>query len=193
MKCRSVFSFQVGDIVMSSINKSIQISDTDNGGRLCVADALAYGQDLYKPKLVIDIATETSGMLAAMGASAAGVFSNSHTLWKQIRKAGIITGDRVWRLPLWKFFTQNVTKMRRVDVDNKGLGRGSPCLAAAFLKEFIVCVDWLHLDIQGVGMKCWDKCYPYYRKGRMTGRPTRTVIQLLYQLACPEGQSDPDK
>lgn len=186
----SGMAMKCGDVIMSLVNKTVRVSDTDNGGRLLVADALAYGQEIYKPRLVIDVATETTGVVAALGSAASGVFSNSHTLWKQIRKAGIITGDRVWRLPLWKFFTDNVTRMRTIDVDNKGYGKGSPCLAAAFLKEFILCVDWMHIDIEGVGMKNWEKCYPYYRKGRMTGRPTRTLIQLMYQLACPDGPDE---
>lgn len=182
----SGMAMKVGDVVMGLNGKSVRIEDTDNDGRLLLADALVYGQSTYKPRLVIDVATETSGIKAALGSSAAGVFSNSHSMWKQIRKAGIVSGDRVWRMPLWKFFTNNVTQNRTVDVANKGVGKGSACLAAAFLKEFITCVDWMHVDIEGVGMKCYDKAYPYYRKGRMTGRPTRTLIQLLYQLACPE-------
>lgn len=182
----SGMAMKIGDVMMSMINKTVRVTDTDNGGRLCSADALSYGQDVYKPRVVIDIATETTGILNALGNGASGVWTNSNELWTQICKAGAVTGDRVWRFPLWKLYSDNVTKMRTVDVDNKGYGRGSPCLAAAFLKEFILCVDWIHIDMEGVGMQCWDKCYPYYRKGRMTGRPTRTLIQLLYQLACPD-------
>lgn len=102
-----------------------------------------------------------------------------------MRKAGTITGDRVWRMPLWKYYTRKVTRFWSHDVNNKGLGKGDSCLAAAFLNEFIICVDWIHFDVTGVGMQCEDKVYPYLTKGRMTGRPTRTLIQLLYQLACP--------
>lgn len=189
----SGMAVKVGDVIQARNQKNVRVSDTDNGGRMCVADVLDFGQNLYRPKLIVDISTGTTGMVAAMGSAASGVFTNSHTIWKQLRTAGIVTGDRMWRLPLWKYFTQNITKDRSVDIDNKGFGRGSPCLAAAFLKEFIICVDWAHIDIQGTGMKCWDKSFPYYRKGRMTGRPTRTLIQFLYQLACPDGQTDPTK
>lgn len=182
----SGMAVKVGDVVMGLNGKTVRVSDTDNDGRLLLADAICYGQDTYKPRLVIDVASETSGIVAALGSSAAGVFSNSHTMWQQMHKAGVITGDRVWRMPLWKYFTHNVTRLRTIDVDNKGLGKGSACLAAAFLKEFVLCVDWIHIDIEGVGMMTHDKSYPYYRKGRMTGRPTRALIQFLYQLACPE-------
>lgn len=30
---------------------------------------------------------------------------------------------------------------------------------------------------------------PYLLKDRMTGRPTRTVIQFLYQMACPDAKT----
>lgn len=133
-----------------------------------------------------DVATLTPGIRAGLGSAASGVFCNSQTLWSQVRKAGVITGDRVWRMPLWKFFTKKVTSYKSHDVNNKGHGHGDPCKAAAFLNEFIKCVDWIHFDITGVGMRCEDKIYPYLTKSRMTGRPTRTMIQLLYQLSCPK-------
>jgi leucyl aminopeptidase len=39
--------------------KTIQIDNTDAEGRLILADALAYAQQIYKPNLVLDIATLT--------------------------------------------------------------------------------------------------------------------------------------
>lgn len=38
---------------------NFQIEHTDMEGRLMMADALVYGQALYKPALVIDVATFT--------------------------------------------------------------------------------------------------------------------------------------
>ncbi|KAK9711693.1 Cytosol aminopeptidase family, catalytic domain [Popillia japonica] len=181
----SGMAMKCGDLVMSLNGKSIMIQDTDNEGRLCMADALAFGQAQYKPRLIIDLASLTPGIKHALGSAASGVFCNSQTMWSQVRKAGVITGDRVWRMPLWKFFTFKVTDYPSHDVNNRGWGYGDPCLGAAFLNEFLYCVDWIHFDITGVGMKAHDKVYPYLTHGRMTGRPTRTLIQLLYQLACP--------
>ncbi|XP_056643884.1 cytosol aminopeptidase-like [Diorhabda sublineata] len=185
----SGMAMRVGDVIMSLNNKSIRITDTDNEGRLILADALIYGQGVSHPRLIIDVASLTPGVRAALGSAASGVFTNSQTMWSQVRKAGVITGDRCWRLPLWKFFIKKVTRFPSHDVDNKGLGHGSSCLGAAFLNEFIDCVDWIHFDTTGVGFHSEHKVYSYLTKGRMTGRPTRTLIQLLYQLSCPsEGQ-----
>ncbi|XP_017778838.1 PREDICTED: cytosol aminopeptidase-like [Nicrophorus vespilloides] len=181
----SGMAMKCGDVVMGMNGKSIMITDTDNEGRLCLADAIIYGMKTYKPRLVIDIASLTPGIGSALGGGPSGVYCNSQTMWSQVRKAGIITGDRVWRMPLWKFYTKKVTDFPSHDVDNKGKGKGDSCLAAAFLQEFIHCVDWIHFDTTGVGMLAEDKVVPYYTKGRMTGRPTRTLTQLLYQLSCP--------
>ncbi|KAK9881572.1 hypothetical protein WA026_016447 [Henosepilachna vigintioctopunctata] len=187
----SGMAMKCGDVVTALNGKTIMISNTSHEGRVILVDALCYGQQMYKPRLIIDVASLTGGIRAALGSAATGVFCNSQTMWSQVRKAGVITGDRVWRMPLWKFFTKRVTKFTTHDVNNMGLGHGSPCLAAAFLQEFVECVDWIHFDTGGVGFKSEHKLYPYLTKGRMTGRPTRTLIQLLYQLACPsEGQRE---
>ncbi|KAK5650425.1 hypothetical protein RI129_001454 [Pyrocoelia pectoralis] len=181
----SGMAMKCGDIVMGLNGKSIRIQDTNKEGRLLLADGLVYGQQAHKPRLIIDVSSMTEGTRKSLGSGASAVFCNSQTMWSQIEKAGVITGDRVWRMPLWKYFTQQVTTYSSHDVDNQGHGEGQPCLAAAFLNEFVTCVDWIHMDITGVGMKCEDKALTYLTKGRMTGRPTRTLIQLLYQLACP--------
>lgn len=187
----SGMAMKCGDVVMGMNGKSIMITDTDNEGRLILADALVYGQTVYKPRLIVDVASLTPGVRSALGSAASGVFCNSQTMWSQVRKAGVITGDRVWRLPLWKFFTDKVTRYRSHDVNNKGEGHGSSCLGAAFLNEFVNCVDWIHFDTTGTAFRSDHKIVPYLTKGRMTGRPTRTLIQLLYQLSCPsEGQRE---
>lgn len=48
-------------------------------------------------------------MVVALGSGATGVFSNSKALWETMHKAGTITGDRVWRMPLWKHYSTQVT------------------------------------------------------------------------------------
>jgi len=78
------------------------------------------------------------------------------------------------------FFLDNVS----FDVDNKGRGVASSCNAAAVIKEFVTCADWAHIDISGVGLLSATNTIPYLTKDKMTGRPTRTIIEFLYQLAC---------
>lgn len=115
--------------------------------------------------------------MIALGGEATGVFTNSNSLWKQLEEAGRYTGDRVWRLPLWKSYGKQLKSSHMVDLTNIGKSSaGGACSAAAFLKEFVPSVDWMHLDIAGVMGPSLDN--PYLRKG-MTGRPTRTLIEFL--------------
>ncbi|XP_069681159.1 cytosol aminopeptidase-like isoform X3 [Periplaneta americana] len=126
----------------------------------------------------------TAGMRTALGSAASGVFASTDSLWKEISEAGTSTGDRVWRFPLWKQFSNKVTHTTFADISNVGLGPGGdPCLAAAFLREFVPCGDWIHMDITGSGKLQGKGDVPYLVEGRMTGRPTRTVIQFLTQFA----------
>jgi len=48
-------------------------------------------------------------MRIALGAAATGVFSNSTAVFQKLQKAGAITGDRVWRMPLWHHYTKQMT------------------------------------------------------------------------------------
>ena len=79
------------------------------------------------------------------------------------------TGDRMWRMPLWKAYTKMVSESQLADLNNIGTGgRGAgACTAAAFLKEFVSKSQFLHLDIAGVMDNKGE--VPYLGKG-MSGR-----------------------
>lgn len=48
-------------------------------------------------------------MRIALGTAATGVFSNSTAVFEKLQKAGAVTGDRVWRMPLWQHYTKQMT------------------------------------------------------------------------------------
>ncbi|XP_001353776.3 cytosol aminopeptidase-like [Drosophila pseudoobscura] len=181
----SGMSCKPGDVVTLLNNKTMAVRDLDKAGVVVMADPLLYGQATYKPRLVVDVATLGTGTQKAFGGGATGIFSNSHYIWKQFQGAGALTGDRVWRLPLWNYYKKQVTDELGYDLSNDGRGRASSCLAAAVLSEMVPCSDWAHLDTRGTGMLTTYGIMPYLTKGRMTGRPTRTLVQFIYQLACP--------
>ncbi|KAG7200871.1 hypothetical protein KM043_003234 [Ampulex compressa] len=171
-----------GDVVVAMNGKSIIVDNTDAEGRLILADALCYAEE-FNPKFVLDIATLTGAMRVTLAGAATGVFTNDTKLFETLREAGTQSGDRVWRLPLWKHFTDEVTKkVKAADLNNiaKVKGGGS-CTAAAFLQEFVgKNTPWLHLDIAGV-MGPGRNDLAYIPAG-MTGRPTRTLVQFLQAL-----------
>ena len=67
--------------------------------------ALTYA-DTFKPSLVVDVATLTGAMAVAIGGSASGVYSTSNKFWNEIQDASFSTGDRVWRMPLWNYYSE---------------------------------------------------------------------------------------
>jgi len=172
-----------GDLVVAMNGKTIIVDNTDAEGRLILADALCYAQE-FKPRFILDIATLTGAMRIALGGVATGVFSNSTEIWENLRSAGTVTGDRVWRFPLWQHFNDKMTKsVKAADVNNLSRGKGGgSCTAAGFLREFAGNdAPWLHLDIAGVMGPSNDDTASNYLAPGMTGRPTRTLIQFLQQ------------
>jgi len=169
-----------GDVFTAKNGKTIQVDNTDAEGRLILADALTYA-DTLNPKLVIDVATLTGAMAVAIGGSASGVYSTSETYWNTMQKASYSTGDRVWRMPLWNYYTQLMKKSPTADLNNiSPVPYGGSCTAAAFLKEFVSCPNWMHLDIAGVMHNSND--VKYLPPG-MAGRPTRTLVEFLRMLS----------
>ncbi|BET01986.1 manganese ion Hypothetical protein [Nesidiocoris tenuis] len=175
-----------GDVVMAKNGKTIRIEDTDNEGRVILADVMSY-MEKHNPCLILNAATSNQGMKNSIGVPPTGVFSTSDIVWSEINRAGGTSGDRVWRFPFWKFYRSRVTNFAGVDTVNKGKGPGGwPCLGAAFLLEFVPpCIDFVHMDISGSGLLHTGIGMPYLRKNTMSGRPVRTIVQFLYQIACP--------
>lgn len=171
-----------GDIVTAKNGRNILIQDTNCEGRLSMADALYYAQNFW-PKFVVSVGSLTRDIKKGLGTSSTGVYSNSDCLWNLIHNAGMHTGDRMWRMPLWNFFSNEVLKTSSSDLTTFGFNKGGDsCVAAAFLREFVECGEWAHLDNFGV-MRATGKEQSYLRKG-MAGRPTRTIIEFLSQLTC---------
>jgi leucyl aminopeptidase len=85
-----------------------------------------------------------------LGDHYAGMFCNDDDLSARLNKAGLASGDRVWRMPLGAEFA----KQLETDIaDMKHIGNGNPgsTTAACFLEKFIhKGVKWSHLDIAGV-------------------------------------------
>ncbi|MBY0611025.1 MAG: leucyl aminopeptidase [Beijerinckiaceae bacterium] len=140
-----------GDIVTSMSGQTIEIINTDAEGRLVLADVLWHVQTTYKPKFIVDLATLTGAILVALGQEYAGLFSNDDKLADQLSKAGDLTGERVWRLPLAAAYDKMIDS-RFADMKNTGGRFGGSITAAQFLQRFVGETPWVHLDIAGTGM-----------------------------------------
>ena len=164
-----------GDVVTSMSGQTIEILNTDAEGRLVLADALWYTKEAYKPKFMIDLATLTGAIIISLGHEHAGIFTGDDELAAQLTKAGLETGDKVWRLPLHK----NYDKLIDCDIaDMKNIGgRGAGSITAAqFLQRFTGDTPWVHIDI--AAMVWSDKDMPLAEKGG-TGYGVRLLDRMV--------------
>jgi leucyl aminopeptidase len=125
----------------------VEIVNTDAEGRMILADALHYASQL-KPDHLVDFATLTGACVVALGSEAAGLFTDNDELARKLIESGERTGDRVWRLPLWDEY-KDLIRSEWADMKNSGGRWGGAITAAVFLKEFVDCPSWAHLDIAG--------------------------------------------
>ncbi|MCS6821976.1 MAG: leucyl aminopeptidase [Microscillaceae bacterium] len=144
-------SFKPSDIIGSYLGKTIEIVDTDAEGRLILADGIAYLNRTFQPDILIDIATLTGNCIAALGYEAAGLFTNNPELAQALLKAGEQTGERLWQLPLWDSYKDEILS-DMADLKNyNGKPYAGAITAAKFLEVFTENhPKYAHLDIAGV-------------------------------------------
>ncbi|MCP9469986.1 MAG: leucyl aminopeptidase [Nitrospira sp.] len=163
-----------GDVVKTLSGKTVEVQNTDAEGRLILADGLAYAAR-YQPAAMIDVATLTGACVIALGQFAIGMFGTDDTLKESLRKAGQRSGERVWEMPLWEDYFEQL-KSDVADMRNIG-GRGAGMITAAlFLSKFAGDWPWVHLDIASTD---WSERERAYIPKGPTGIGTRLLIQYL--------------
>ncbi len=160
-----------GDIIKTYSGKTIEIINTDAEGRLVLADSLAYAVKNYRPSAIIDLATLTGAVVVALSSHASAIISNDADLTEKIISSGESTGERIWELPLWDEFRDQI-KSDIADMKNIGSKGGGTITAAALLEKFVGDVPWAHLDIAGTAYI--SKSLSYSPKG-----PTGVGVRLL--------------
>ena len=144
-------AYRPGDILKSYSGQTIEVINTDAEGRLVLCDALAYTNERFKPKLMIDLATLTGAILIALGQEHAGLFSNDDKLASRLIEAGQETGETVWRMPLGAAYDKMIDS-KFADMKNTGGRMAGSTTAAQFLQRYVGKTPWAHLDIAGTGM-----------------------------------------
>lgn len=141
-----------GDVIKTAKGVFVEVVNTDAEGRLVLADALHHAAS-FKPKAIIDLATLTGACVVALGSHASGLMGNDDTLLARLQKAGERSGERLWPLPLFDEYKEQV-KSTVADIKNVG-GKGAGTITAAcFLSHFVEPKQaWAHIDIAGTA---WD-------------------------------------
>ncbi|MBN2604217.1 MAG: leucyl aminopeptidase family protein [Bacilli bacterium] len=158
------------DILTSANGKTIEIVSTDAEGRLTLADAVWFAQQQGASK-VIDAATLTGAMVAALGTEFTGAFTNDKEFYNEFVKASEKTNEPIWEMPISSGYRKEL-KSKVADLSNKGGRLAGASIAAAFIEEFIEPgTKWIHLDIAGTASK---------EKIGATGVMVKTFTELFY-------------
>jgi len=168
-----------GDIIKTYSGKTVEIGNTDAEGRLILADAMSYAIKMFKPDMMIDLATLTGACVIALGEKIAGVFSTDQKLSDDIVTSGDATAERCWPLPLPDDY-KALLKSDFADINNMSSTRyGGAITAALFLSEFAEDTPWAHIDIAGpaYSKKGGDYCGP-----GGTGFGVRLLVDLMGKI-----------
>jgi leucyl aminopeptidase len=163
-----------GDIVTTLSGQTVEILNTDAEGRLILCDALAYAAR-FEPDALIDIATLTGACVIALGHVATGLFANDQRLADALRAAGEDAWDRVWQMPLWEDYQEQL-RSNFADMQNIGGRPAGSVTAACFLARFTRKLRWAHLDIAGTAWKSG-------RDKGSTGRPVPLLVRFALRRA----------
>jgi leucyl aminopeptidase len=175
-------AYRPGDILTARNGKTIEVINTDAEGRLVLADALTYAREQGATH-VVDFATLTGIMVAALGDFYAGVFGNDASWRDQVVEAGEASGDHAWPLPLHERFRRYIDS-NFADMKNSSILRqGVPVLAAEFLQEFAGEGPWAHIDMAGTGYFRWSRPDYLWQKGG-TGYGVRLITELAGRLSA---------
>jgi leucyl aminopeptidase len=170
-------ALRVGDVITHYGGQTVEVLNTDAEGRLVLADALAYADDVLAPDLMVDLATLTGAVRVALGSSMAAVYATDDELASALLDSGTASGERLWRMPLAEDY-RDALDSPVADLANvaRSGGRAGSIDAALFLREFTGGRAWAHLDIAGAARATADD--GENTKGA-TGFGTRLLLRWL--------------
>jgi leucyl aminopeptidase len=171
-----------GDVLRTMQGTTIEVVSTDAEGRLVLADCLAHAVALGAERIV-DVATLTGSIVAALGSTFAGLMSNDDEWAAELVAAGARSGELLWRMPLHPEYDELI-KGRTGDVLNQSPKAGA-IGGAALLRRFAGDVPWAHLDIAGTS---WDLGRAYAAKGG-SGYGVRLLIDLAEAVAASDASA----
>jgi leucyl aminopeptidase len=162
-----------GDILRGASGLTVEVNNTDAEGRLVLGDGLWYARQLGATHL-IDVATLTGAVVVALGKITTGLYGTHEPWVDHIRAAAASAGEKLWPMPLFEEYREQLKSEIADMVNSPGRPAGS-ITAAMFLKEFAGDGPWAHLDIAGTAWA--EESKPWQPKGA-TGAMIRTLIDV---------------
>ncbi len=171
-----------GDVLTMYRGKTVEVLNTDAEGRLVLADALGHAVEL-EPDVIVDVATLTGACVVALGDRVAGLFGNDEALVRRVAADAERAGEAMWHMPIPDEMGDKVRGNSKIaDLAQHNTERwGGASYAAAFLREFVDELPWVHLDIAGPAYN-EKSAYGHVTAGG-TGASVATLVELARDLA----------
>jgi leucyl aminopeptidase len=146
-------AYKQNDVVTALNGTTIEIVHTDAEGRMVLADTLTLASR-ESPDVILDFATLTGSMMAALGDRMSGVISNRSELASQAVIAGAAAGERIVAFPYDDDY-ESALDSDIADIKQCTLEGGADHIhAARFLGRFIENdVAWIHTDLSSANCK----------------------------------------
>lgn len=169
-----------GDVYTAYSGKTVEVLNTDAEGRLILADAVHYAVKDEAVNRLVDVATLTGAVVAALGHGVTGVVSNNTDWWNELEVVAGSSSERFHLLPDYPEYHQMLDSPI-ADIKNIGDRVAGSITGGLFIGKFVEDVPWLHLDIAGTSYL--DKpLFAFQTKGA-TGAPVSTLYRLCKQTA----------
>jgi leucyl aminopeptidase len=153
------------DVVSSRKGFTVEIDNTDAEGRLILADAITRASE-DGADLILDLATLTGAARVALGPELPPFFTDNEALAEALHRAAKLTGDHLWRMPLWAPYEDELDS-QIADIKNSGGPFAGAINGALFIKRFVSAPAWCHFDVY-----CWN---PKDKPGRPQGGEVHAV------------------
>lgn len=180
--CENMISgcaYKPGDILTAKNGKTIEVDNTDAEGRLTLADALCFADELQVDE-VIDVATLTGACMVALGTCASGIMGTNQEFIDKLIEVSKSSDEKLWQLPLFEEYDKSL-KSDIADMKNTGSRYGGASTAGVFLSKFIKNKNWVHIDIAGTAfLEKPDKFGTKMANGSMV----RTLLYYLKDCKC---------
>jgi len=147
-----------GDVITHFGGRTVEVLNTDAEGRLVLADALAYADQVLQPDVMVDVATLTGAVRVALGTHMGALYASDEQVAAGLLAAADLSGDALWRMPLVDDYSDALDSPV-ADLANVPHGTGARAGsidAALFLREFTGGRPWAHLDIAGAARSASD-------------------------------------
>lgn len=175
------------DVITALNGTTIELINTDAEGRMVLADTLTLASR-ENPQAILDYATLTGAVVAALGQRMGGAISNRRDWIEPLIKAGERSGERVWPLPYEDDYDEDLESLVADTLQCRTQGPGDHLYAARFLGRFVgEGIGWVHVDMASSGT---HKGGLAHIPSDLQGFGVRFGVEWLGKMAEMEGSSN---